>query len=267
MMSVVLDTRLPLPPALPTAVGFRNGTSSSMTSRTIMVAELHMLFAALPATASLADYRTAIVDENVLLKRSATTRRASARYLIELYTLDLGVPLFRILRSLWDQDAAGRPLLASLCANARDALLRRTAQAVLPLPFGMGIASEDLSRPVSEAAPHSFNVGTLGKIARNAASSWTQSGHLAGHRSKARVRAQATPASAAYALALGYLAGARGTFLFQTYWTALLDVPADVLDSMAFEAGRHGWITYRRIGDVVDLGFSDLLDARKGVGV
>ncbi len=237
-----------------------------MTSRTIMLAELHLLLAALPATATLGDYRTAIVEENVLLKRSATTRRATARYLMELYTLDLRVPLFRVLRSLWDQDSVGRPLLASLCANARDALLRRTAQAVLPLAPGTLIVPSDISRPISETTPNTYNADTLARIARNAASSWTQSGHLVGHRSKARARAQATTASAAYALLLGFLAGARGTFLLDTYWTSLLDVSADVLDTLAFDAGRHGWLTYRRIGDVVDLGFSDLLEGNKGVG-
>jgi hypothetical protein len=75
-----------------------------------------------------------------------------------------------------------------------------------------------------------------------------------------------TPAGAAYALALSYLAGARGTYLFETYWTAVLDRPAATLDALAFEAGRQGWLTYRRVGDVVDLRFSELLEEGRRAG-
>ena len=44
---------------------------------------------------------------------------------------DLGdqVTLFRLLRYFWEVDSPGRPLLAFLCASARDPLLRVTAPA------------------------------------------------------------------------------------------------------------------------------------------
>lgn len=69
----------------------------------------------------------------------------------------------------------------------------------------------------------------------------------------------ATPASAAYALMLGHLSGVRGALLFDTYWTALLDVPVEMVDTLAFEAGRRGWLNYRRAGDVVELSFAEFL--------
>lgn len=259
MTDVALETQLSVPLELPLAAGFKNGTSSAMTSRTMMLPELRLLFTTVPATARAADYRTAIVDDNILLKRSVATRRATAKHLIELYALDPDVPVFRLLRYLWGHNEASNPLLACLCANARDALLRRSAQAVVLAPPGTVVTPERISHAISEAVPERFSSSTLGTIARNAASSWTQSGHLRGHSSKRRSHPIVTPASVAYALALGYLAGARGTYLFETYWAALLDCPVETIDVLAFEAGRHGWLTYRRIGDVVELRFSELL--------
>jgi hypothetical protein len=266
MTSLVLETQLSVLSELPLAAGFKNGTSSAMTSRTMMLAELRLLLAALPASAGVAAYRAAIVDDNLLLKRSATTRRATAKHLVELYALDPAVPVFRLLRRLWDQDEASHPVLACLCANARDALLRCSAQAVLPAPHGTIITPEMIGNVIGEAIPERFSRNTLGTIARNAASSWTQSGHVGGHRSKRRACPTVTPAGAAYALALGYLAGARGAYLFETYWTAVLDRPAETIDALAFEAGRQGWLTYRRVGDVVDLRFSELLDEERSAG-
>lgn len=49
----------------------------------------------------------------------------------------------------------------------------------------------------------------LSAIARNASSSWTQSGHLTGRQKKIRTQPIVTVGSVAYALALGYLEGDR----------------------------------------------------------
>jgi hypothetical protein len=121
------------------------------------------------------------------------------------------------------------------------------------------VPKEEFRQTLADADPHRFNEATLDKIARNAASSWTQSGHLHGHLTKMRAQAKASPVSVAYALAMGYLAGARGALLFDTYWTALLDASSVTIDTLAFEAGRRGWLDYRRIGEVVELRFTELL--------
>src|SRR5205823_4000978 len=116
-----------------------------------------------------------------------------------------------------------RPLLALLCASARDPLLRLTANPVLEAKLGEKVPTARLAEPIADAFPDRFNPSTRGKIARNAASSWTQSGHLSGHRSKVRSQPAATPGSAAFALALGYLTGVRGQILLHTFWARLLD--------------------------------------------
>jgi hypothetical protein len=58
------------------------------TSRTIMLAELRRLLAACPPEATTEDLTGAVLEENVLAKRTEDTRRRSLRYLRELYVLD-----------------------------------------------------------------------------------------------------------------------------------------------------------------------------------
>jgi len=244
---------------LPLKFGFRDGNRGTHTSRTMMLAELRSLLLSLPASTAKSDYWTAIIEENILGKKTTATRRLSAQRLSELYALDPNVLLFRILRQLWEIDENGRRLLACLCANARDPLLRMTSEAVLPIAEGELVTTASIAEAVAKTTGERFNPATCQKIARNAASSWTQSGHLVGHSNKVRGKAKATPAAAAYALLLGFLCGMRGDILFDTYWTRLLDVSASQVDLLAFEASRRGWIDYKHIGAVAEIAFTGLL--------
>jgi hypothetical protein len=63
-----------------------------------MLAELTTLLASVPASASKAERRSAIVSENVLGKKTTSTRKSTAQRLSELYALDPSVPLFRLLQ-------------------------------------------------------------------------------------------------------------------------------------------------------------------------
>src|SRR5437667_9479473 len=102
MTNVVPETQLSVLSELPLAAGFKNGTSSAMTSRTMMLAELRLVLAALPASDGVAEYRAAIVDDNLLLKRSDATRLETAKHLVELLELDPGLPGLRLHRRLCD---------------------------------------------------------------------------------------------------------------------------------------------------------------------
>ena len=149
-----------------------------------MLTDLGELFAAVPPEAVREDYRAAIVDENVLGKATAANRRGTGQRLGELYALDPRVPLFRVLRRLWSVDVPGRPLLAMLCALARDPLLRAAAPAVLALPAGAELLRPRFRDQMREVVGARLNESVLDKAARNAASSWTQSGHLRGRGRK-----------------------------------------------------------------------------------
>ena len=239
-------------------IGFRRGDVGTHTSRTIMLAELGALFNAVPAAASAEEIAAAICQSNCLGKQTAATRRSTRQRLAELYGLDPHVPVYRVLRRLWQLDVAGRPLLALLVAVARDPLLAASAAAIVPLAVGADFARGSMKEAILAATGDRISDAILDKVVRNAASSWTQSGHLAGRTIKVRRKVVATPATAAMALYLANAAGFRGQQIFASGWTKLLDADLSALRHLALEAKRAGLIDVRMAGDVVDMSFDRL---------
>lgn len=242
----------------PLTAGFRSDAQSVHGSRTIMVADLSELLLHVPANSEHETYRHAIQDENVLGKKTASTRLWAYTKLRELYGLDPRLPVFRALRLLWDADSEGQHLLALLAATARDSLLRSTMRAVIETPVGKELTRERLQEAVVAARGDRFSVTTMKSLLANLTSSWTQSGHLT-PRGRIRVVPPTSTSAVAFALFLGHLTDARGLMLFATPWTALLGLPESRLQDLAREASRRGWLTYRGIGDVVDITFERLL--------
>jgi len=224
-----------------------------------MLEELSLLLATCPDDASREDYHQAIERDNCLGKQTVATRRLSAQRLTELYGLDPGVPLFRVLLRCWYADPAGRPLLAILAAMARDPLLRATADIVLRMQPGEELARQQLTDAVSREAGRRLSESTLDKVVRNAASSWTQSGHLKGRGRKIRQLVIPTPVVTAYALFLGHIVGHRGTGLFRTLWAQALDAPIGKLVDLTVDAKRLGFLDMSQAGGVIDVAFSRLL--------
>jgi len=214
---------------------------------------------ALDVAAAKEDFRRSIVDDNLLAKKTIATRRAAFQRLSELYAFDNDTPAFRVFRQFWNYGEEGRSLLAILCAAARDPLLRGTADVILNTPVGEIVDKETIKAALREGTGERFNDSSLDKIARNAASSWTQSGHLSGRSIKVRRNPDVTPANTAYALFLGYLEGVRGLSLYETLWTRILAAPASEVSDLAMEASRRRWLTYRRIGQVMEVTFPGLL--------
>ena len=235
------------------AVGFRLGAKGTHTSRTVMLAELEAVLAAAGSAAGRADYAAAIVEANCLSKPTAATRRLSCQRLRELYGLDPRLPLFRVLRRLWFFDPASRPLLALLSALARDPLLAASAPAVVPLPVGAELQRAPMKATLRGAVGERLNEAVLEKTCRNAASSWTQSGHLEGRTFKKRQRVPASVAAAAFALWLARAAGCRGAGVFSSAWLRLVDCGPSQAHRLALEAKRLGLIDLRMADDVVEL--------------
>lgn len=177
----------------------------------------------------------------------------------ELYGLDETILVFRGLRDLWEQEATSQPLLAMLCAIARDALFRSTAPLILTTPIAEPVTPQMLENAVKESYPQQYNPTMLANVGRHSASSWQQSGHLQGRMHKVRSRAGSTPVSTAYALWLGWLCGARGDGLFATLWCQLLDAPIHALREQAAIASKLGLLEYRHIGSVTEISFHYLL--------
>lgn len=238
------------------------GTHSS---RTIMLSELSSLLASTLPGDSYENLREAATTHNAVRKSSAAGRNKTFRHLREFYALNIDVPIFSALRKLWDVRPEERPLLAMLCASARDPVLRTSGAFVLSLPYGLGVAKTDLEAYLSEQFPRRYSETVLPRTVRNILSSWTQSGHLEGHLVKKRKRAMAGPASITYALCLGYLCDLRGEALFDTPWTRILDCSISDIYTYAAEASARGLITYKRAGGIVDVDVTSLMPAGEGI--
>lgn len=240
------------------ALGFRIAESGPHTSKTLMLRELESLLDAVPADAPAKTYRAAIVEENVLGKRTASTREETASRLKALHGLDPSKPLFRVLRRLWDVDPNARAQLALLNGLARDPLLKASSQQVVPMAPGTTLQRAELVDTIRNFSHDRLSPRVLDAVARNTASSWTQSHHLKGKVKKIRQQVEPRPAALALALWLGYAEGRRGKALLSSPWAAVLDASPTRLLDVALEAKRQGMVKMSHGGGVVSIDPSGL---------
>ena len=154
-----------------------------------------------------------------------------------------------------DDDPAGQPLLAGLCALARDPVFRASAQAIFESEPGDEVTSADLADAVEKSFPDSYNEATLAKIGRNTVSSWEQTGHLeaVARTTKVRRRAVCTPATTAFALFLGHLEGLAGAALFDTVWARASGSARARLIDLAMAASQRSLIDFRHSGGITEV--------------
>lgn len=239
--------------------GFVTNPTGTHTSKTMMLSELSRLLAASPPEAGYPDLRRLVVEDNVTLKATVVTRKDTFNRLAQLYALRPERALYWALRDLWPQSAQEQPVIALLCALARDPILRATAPVVLHAAEGDVLTPQMMETAVEAAFPGRYSPAVRASTGRNTISSWTQSGHLIGRRVKTRVRLHPGPAATAYALFLGYLCEDRGTALLDTFWAQILDSTPTALDGLAFLAHQRGWLGYKRLGSVAEIDFRLLL--------
>lgn len=220
-----------------------------------MLTELRAVLTEIPVGLGTETYREAIVERNVLDKRTDSTRKESLRRLRELYALDERTPIFGLLRKLHAIDSASLPLLALQVAWARDPLFRATSTPVLGASEGDRVETASLAQALETTYGAQYSVLSRNQTARHAASSWTQAGYLFGRAKKTRARIEPTATSVAMALAMGNAAGYFGKAVFLNPWCQLLDLGADRARSMAQHAHKAGLLNLRAIGDVVELNF------------
>jgi hypothetical protein len=174
--------------------------------------------------------------------------------------LEVATPIFGLLRKLHSIDASNLPLLALQVAWARDPLFRATTLVIMDASEGERIETARLAQALEVTFPNQYSELNLNKIARNAASSWTQSGHLAGRTHKTRQRTKPSAVAVAMALFLGNVTGYLGASVFSNPWCRLLDLDTDRARTMGQEAHRAGLLNLRAVGDVVDLTFPTLAE-------
>lgn len=210
---VVIDTLVPRSAA---AFGLRVDPIGTHLSSTFRLEDLQVLLAGPPASATAADYRAAVLDQNLLGKPTVAARRIAFARLRELYGLDPSLLVFRAMRDLWDADEAAQPKLALLCSTARDPILRAMTRFIMDLFIGAPVTVQDLFEEAERQFPGKFVPSSRRRLGQNASSSWTKAGLLSGMKMKQRAKPTARPTSLAYALLLGDLCGKRGQALFAT---------------------------------------------------
>jgi hypothetical protein len=211
----------------------------------MMLQELDAVLASVPQNSDASGYRDAILQRNLLGKTTDSTRQKSLRHLRELYALDEGIPIFGLLRTLQAIDPASESLLAVQVAWARDPLFRATTAPVMYASEGELVETARLAQALDSTFPGQYSELNRNKVARNAASSWTQSGHLAGRAKKTRRRIIPTVVAAAMALFLGHIVGHHGAAVFSNPWCRLLDLDAERAKAMGFDAHRAGLLNLR----------------------
>lgn len=245
-------------------LGFSYGRGGVHTARTMMLVELRTLLSYVDASDAVkSDYLEAVQTVNCLGKRSGKTRTLTFRHLADIYALDPSLLVFRALRFFWQRDVDGQPLLAALCAYSRDPILRATAPFVLGFQEGATVTREGMEEFIDAQEPGRFSKATLKSTAQNINSSWTQSGHLAGRARKVRTRAVATPGATSFALLLAYVSGLRGESLLKNDYTRLLDCSYERTLELAEDASRRSWISLKRVGQVIEVLFPNLITAQE----
>src|SRR5690625_4513686 len=239
--------------------GFKFGQAGAHASRTIMLAELELLFEATASNFTVNEYRDAIEQKNVLNKNTSKTRSLTFRHLVDLYSLENGFAIFRVFRRLWDVDEAARPVLACQLALTRDALLRLSQQKILSLELNEVLPRVDMEAVFEKRFPHRFSAATLKSLAQNINASWTHAGFLRGRSKKYRESPIIRPVNLVFALFTAYLQGVTGKRLFLSEWIKVLERCEEELLELAVLASQSDFITFKHAGDVIEVGFPGYL--------
>jgi hypothetical protein len=231
--------------------GLRLRGGGTHQSKTIMFSEISAYWDHAEAGSSHA--RALIIDANLLNKPTVSTRVVTFRHLNALYAIEAMPAITKTLAALWKLDGRGRPLLALLCALARDPLLRDAASPVLHAPVGVAVRWPAIASIFEREYPGRFSAKMLKSLAQNCVSTWTQSGHLLGAVKKQRVRAEPTLFAAAYAALIGTVCGYGGPALLGSPWMRVLDVSSDRALDLLRQAEGYGLTRVRSAGDVLEV--------------
>lgn len=255
----LFDPSTPQPPAAALAAGFSDKQTGGHMARSMMLAELTDLVAALPVDATVADYRRAVVDENALGKPTSSSREKSLRHLLELYTLNAGAALFRMMRQLAEDDPASLPLLAVTLAACRDPQLRHSFDMIRALAPGEVLSRQRMEAHLELGFPGRFSPAMKKSLAQNVNTTWTSAGHLKGVAVKRRTIPEPRMAASTFAVFAGYLLGLRGQASVESDFGPLVGADATVLTRHLSSASGRGWVRFRHAGGVFEVDFSPAL--------
>jgi hypothetical protein len=243
--------------------GFSAKLTGGHMARSMMLDELRALLAGVPADARKDDYKRAILEENALGKPTFASRDKSYRHLVELYGLDPGLAVFRVLRQLAAEEPDSLPLMAMTCTFCRDPQLRKSFELIEQLKVGEPLTRERMEQHLEAGFPDRFSAAMKKSLAQNVNTTWTAAGHLAGRVRKARALPEPRVAASTYAMFAGYLLGLRGQLLVQSVFGRLVVSDAAQLLRHLSSASSRGWLRFRHAGGVFEIDFNPLLTTQE----
>jgi hypothetical protein len=254
-----VEPRFVVIPPQATRFGFSARKSGGHMSRSMMLPELGLLLGATTADAARAEYRAAIVDDNILGKPTYSSRRKAEKHLYELYGLDPSFALFRVLRRFAGEYSESLPLLALRCAFCRDAQLRASFPLIEKIKQGEVLSRERMEAHLEAAFPQRYSANMKVGLAQNVNTTWTAAGHLKGRAIKRKTVPQPRVAASTYAMFAGYLLGMRAEILVSSVFVRLVGADPSVIVAHLSTAARNGWLRFRHAGGVMEIDFSGLL--------
>ncbi len=241
-------------------LGFKFGKCGAHSARSMMISELSTLIELQSENPSLQAFKSMIIDLNALHKSTANSRKLTCRNLIDLYSLDLNVCLFRNLLVLWKQtDTDRRPLLALQLAFCRDPLLRLMLPVLGTTKAGESFSKEQTIELLEQHNPGGYSPASLDSFARNINGSLTQAGFLQGKIKKTRSQPGVGASNVAFALFIAHLNGEDGSIALKSQWVKLLGLNQDEIVALAHSAHSRGLIKFTHAGEVVEIRFPDWL--------
>ncbi|MFC3034462.1 hypothetical protein ACFOEE_18300 [Pseudoalteromonas fenneropenaei] len=236
-------------------LGFKFGKNGAHAARSMMNEELKLLFSVHGANATKEQYEHAIVDGNILHKPTTNSRKLTYRHLLDLYSLDSSVVIFRQFRGYWALDEKAQDVLALQLAIARDPLLRASSEVILGLDLGERLTRESMEAFLAKDDPTRFSPASLKSFAQNINGTWTQAGYLVGRSKKLRDEPRLSYVNVAFALYLAHCHGLSGQRMFDSYWCKLLSDNKQVLLDLAHRASLHGLIRFKQVSEIIEVTF------------
>lgn len=240
-------------------LGFSAKLTGGHMARSMMFEEMRILQESLPIEAKKEDFKHSIVEENILGKPTQSSREKSYHHLVELYGMDPGLALFRILRTLGSADRSSFPLIAATCVYARDAQLRASFELIHSKRDGQEIPRVEMEEHLETSFPERFSPAMKKSLAQNVNTTWTFCAHLEGRNKKIRRLPVAGFCAVTFAMFVGWLSGLRGEILLTSVYARLVNAePGTILHHLR-QASAHQWLRLRSGGGVTEIDFSPLL--------
>jgi len=239
--------------------GFSAKLTGGHMARSMMFEEMRILQESLPLEAKKEDFKRAIVEENILGKPTQSSREKSFHHLVELYGMDPGLALFRVLRTLGNADRSSFPLMAATCVYSRDPQLRASFELIQSKRDGQEIPRVEMEELLEASFPDRFSPAMKKSLAQNVNTTWTFSGHLEGRSKKTRRLPVAGFGAVTFAMFVGWLSGLRGELLLSSVYGRLVNAEPGTILHQLRQASAHQWLRLRSGGGVTEIDFSPLL--------